>query len=137
MGKVNVTWVQSKQFVGTDSTSHSVVLSSPDDGIGVKPSDLLLLSLAGCTAYDVVNILTKKRVKLTGVQIIVDGEQQPDPPWTFTKIHVHYKVTGIDLKKADVEKAIELSEEKYCSVSNTLKQAVEITHEVEVIDAGA
>ena len=78
-----VKWLEEKQFVGIDSTGHSVVLSSLADGVGMKPSELLLVSLAGCTAYDVVEILAKKRQKLESLTIEVRGEQEPDPPWAY------------------------------------------------------
>ena len=132
MGKVNITWVQGKQFIGTDSTNHSVVISSADEGVGMKPSELLLVALGSCTAYDVVNILTKKRFRLHDVKITVDGEQDDNPPWVFKKIHIHYCVAGVDIKAEDVEKAIKLSKEKYCSVSATLAAAADITFDFEV-----
>ncbi len=134
MPQANITWVESKQFIGTDSTQHSVVMSSPDDGIGMKPSELLLVALGGCTAYDVVSILTKKRVRLTELHVSVSGEQESEAPWTFRKIHISYRVGGVSLKEADVKKAIELSESQYCSVSATLKHAAEITYDFEIID---
>ncbi len=137
MGTIHVTWVQGKTFIGTDSTNHSVVISSPADGVGMKPSDLLLVALASCTAYDVVNILEKKHAHITGVQVSAAGEQLPEAPWTFTKIHLRYVVTGIDVKAEDVAKAIELSEQKYCSVSATLKATVDITYDFEVQEAAA
>jgi putative redox protein len=130
---VSVKWLESRQFVGIDSTGHSAVLSSPADGVGIKPSDLLLISLAGCSAYDVVNILEKKRQKLDRLSIEVSGEQNPDPPWAFTHIHLIYRVRG-DVTKEAVNKAIELSEEKYCSVAATLRSSVELTWEVEFVD---
>jgi putative redox protein len=77
----------------------------------------------------------KKRAKITGVQITVDGEQAGQPPYVFTKIHIHYAVTGFGIKTNDVEKAIKLSKEKYCSVSQTLEPTVEITYDFEVIEA--
>jgi putative redox protein len=130
---VSVKWLESRQFVGIDSTGHSAVLSSPADGVGIKPSDLLLISLAGCSAYDVVNILEKKRQKLDRLSIEASGEQNPDPPWAFTHIHLIYRVRG-DVTKEAVNKAIELSEEKYCSVAATLRSSVELTWEVEFVD---
>lgn len=136
MGQVSVTWLQNQQFVGTDSTRHSVVLSGmgPEDGTGMKPSELLLVSLGGCTAYDVVNILRKKREKLTDLQVTVEGEQAADPPWRYIKVHVHYQVSGYNLNPMAVEQAIRLSEEKYCSVSATVAKSAEITYDFEVID---
>ncbi len=125
---VIVKWLEEKQFVGIDSTGHSVVLSSPADGVGMKPSDLLLVSLAGCTAYDVVEILAKKRQKLVGLTIEVSGEQEPDPPWTFRRIHTIFRLRG-DLDEKAVRQAIELSETKYCSVAATVRPSAELTWE--------
>ena len=134
MAKTTITWVDKFQFVGVDSSKHSVVISSQDEdnGVGVKPSELLLLSLGSCTAYDVVNILTKKRKKLISMQVEVEGTQSSNPPWPFTHIHVRYIVTGDGISEREVAQAIQLSHEKYCSVSATLKSAVELTHEYEV-----
>lgn len=111
---VRVKWVEKRQFVGIDSTSHAVVMSSPDDGIGMRPSDLLLVALGGCTAYDVVDILQKKRQPLAGLEVSVTGEQGAEPPWTYRKIHVQYTLHGKGLKEKAVADAIRLSEEKYC-----------------------
>ncbi len=135
MAQTTITWVQGKQFIGTDSTQHSVVISSADEGIGMKPSELMLAALGSCTAYDVVGILEKKRLKLRGLQINVTAEQDSEPPWTFRKFHLHYVVTGENLRAEDVAKAIELSESKYCSVANTLKLAAELTYDFEIVEA--
>ena len=129
-----IKWVESRQFVGIDSTDHSVVMSSPDDGIGMKPSDLLLVSLGGCTAYDVVSILEKKRQKLTGLEVAVSGEQDEESPWPFRKIHLHYTFRGKGLKEKAVKDAIELSEEKYCSVAATVRGVAEIDYEYTIIE---
>lgn len=130
MGTVRVKWLEKFQFVGIDSTRHSVVLSSPDEenGIGMKPSDLLLVALGGCTAYDVVNILAKKRQPLTGLEIEVAGEQQPEPPWKFTRIHLTYRLRGRGLDEKAVRDAIELSKNRYCSVSASLSETTEVTY---------
>ncbi len=137
MAQATIVWVQGKQFIGIDSTNHSVVISSPADGIGMKPGELLLASLGSCTAYDVVNILEKKRLKLTDLKVVVTAEQDADPPWTYRRFHVHYSVAGEGLRHEDVAKAIELSETKYCSVSNTLKLAAELTYDFELVDTSA
>jgi putative redox protein len=134
MGFSTITWVQGKQFIGVDSTKHSVVMSSADEGIGMKPSELVLVALGGCTSYDVVNILGKRRVHLTNLEVQVTGEQSQDPPWAFTQIHVHYKACGVNLDPAEVEKAVKLSKEKYCSVSATLEKSVQITYDIEVLE---
>lgn len=87
----------------------------------MKPSELLLVALAACTAVDVVEILRKKRQDLQGLRITVSGEQDADPPWTFRRIHIHYALRGAGLTSEGVEQAIRLSEEKYCSVAATLR----------------
>ncbi len=135
MGSATVTWVQSLQFVGTDSTKHSVVVSAPDEanGVGMKPSELLLVSLAACTAYDVANILQKKRKRISQLRVEVEGEQQSTAPWPFTRIHLHYVIAGDGLSERDVAQAIHLSHEKYCSVSATLRPSVTLTHDYEIV----
>jgi len=133
MSQARVRWITGKQFIGTDSTNHSVVLSTPDEGIGMKPSELMLVALASCTAVDVVEILAKKRTPLESLEIEVDGQQDSDPPWTFRKIHVHYKLRGQGLTDKSVAQAIELSEEKYCSVAATLRGVAEITTSFELL----
>jgi len=136
MGIATVKWIEGKQFIGIDSTRHSVVLSTPDEGIGIKPSDLLLIAVASCSAVDVVEILEKKRMPLTYFEISVNGEQDQDPPWTFRKIHVYYKVGGKNLTEKAVAQAIQLSEEKYCSVTATVRATAQITTDFEILEMG-
>ena len=131
---VQVTWVQNEQFVGTDSTNHSIVLSTAKDGTGAKPSDMLLVALGACAGVDVVGILVKKRQKLSGLQIQVDGQQDADPPWAFRKIHVEYIVRGQGISEKAVQQAVELSEEKYCSVAATIRGAAEITSSYQIVE---
>jgi putative redox protein len=126
-------WLSGQRFVGIDSTNHAVVVSSTDEGIGVKPSDLLLLALAACTAVDVVDILAKKRLPLASLEIITSGEQDADPPWAFRKIHIKFRLAGAGLTGKAVEQAIRLSEEKYCSVAATIRGAAQITTEFEIL----
>jgi putative redox protein len=133
MASANVRWVSGKQFVGTDSTKHSVVLSTPDEGVGMKPSDMLLVGLAGCTAVDVVEILAKKRTPLSSLEIQTTATQDEDAPWTFRKFHMKYIVKGKGLTEKSVEQAISLSEEKYCSVAATVRGVAEITTEFEIL----
>ena len=136
MAEATIKWLEEKRFVGVDSTGHGIVISSAgeDGGIGVKPSDLLLLALGSCTAYDVVAILQKKRQKLTGLTVRVTAEQQTEEPWTFKHFHVHYIVRGHNLSEKAVSDAITLSDEKYCSVSATLKLGLPVTHDYEIIE---
>jgi putative redox protein len=128
---IQVKWLEDRQFVGIDSTGHSVVLSSPADGVGMKPSDLLLVALAGCTAYDVVDILEKQRQTLVSLTVEVSGDQDPEPPWTFRRIHTIYRLRG-NLDPNAVRRAIELSETKYCSVAATVRCAAELTWEFQI-----
>jgi len=132
MANANVRWIGGKQFIGVDSTNHSVVISTPDEGVGMKPSELLLVALASCTAVDVVEILLKKRIDLNALEITASGEQDSDPPWTFRKIHLFYKLGGKGLTKTAVEQAIQLSEQKYCSVSSSLRGVTQITTNYEL-----
>jgi putative redox protein len=134
MGTATVKWIGGKQFVGIDSTHHSVVLSTPDEGIGIKPSELLLIAVASCSAVDVVEILQKKRMPLTQLEISASGEQDQDPPWTFRKIHIHYRIGGKNLTEKAVSQAIQLSEEKYCSVAATIRATAQITTEFEILE---
>jgi putative redox protein len=129
MSEVRLDWVRGKTFVGTDSTKHAIVLSSPDEanGTGVKPSDLLLIGLAACASVDVVEILAKKRQAPEAMEVVVEGIQEADPPWTFRKIHMRFLFRGARLQAQAVEQAIRLSEEKYCSVAATIRCAAEIT----------
>jgi putative redox protein len=136
MGTVTIRWFEKTLMMGSDSNGHSIVIGrSPDpehEWAGVKPSDLLLMAVASCSAYDVVEILAKQRQPLQDLKVICTGDQGSDPPYTFTRIHVHYELRGaIDPKK--LEKAIRLSEDKYCSVIATLRPGVPVTSEFEII----
>ncbi len=136
MGQAVVKWLQNKQFVGIDSSKHSLVMSTQDEGnaVGMKPSELLLVALAACTAVDVVDILAKKRTPLSALEIEVRGEQDSEPPWAYRKIHLVYRLQGAGLTPASVEQAIRLSEEKYCSVAATVRGVAEITYEYQLQD---
>ena len=135
MAEATVTWLQDRIFVGTDSTKHSVVLSSPGEkgGVGMKPSELLLVSLASCTAVDIVSIFEKKRTPLDQLEIQVYGEQNEDPPWMFKNIKLSYRIKGEGVTEESAKRAIELSEEKYCSVSASLKGRVNIDYDFEIL----
>jgi len=139
-----ITWTgaDSQMFVGRDSFGHTVVAGSwprHEDADwteykGLKPSDLLVISLLSCSGYDVVMILKRQRQNLTGLTITADAQQDPEPPYAFTHIHLHYAASGPDLDEAKVARAIQLSEEKYCSVAATIRGVAEITHSYTVED---
>jgi putative redox protein len=136
MSEAKITWFGGKQFAAVDSSKHSVVLSAQDEAnaTGMKPSDLLIIALAGCSAVDVIGILTKKRQDVRGFEINVKGEQDSEPPWTFRRIEMEFVVTGRGIKEKAVEDAIRLSEEKYCSVSATVKGVAEIVTSYNIIE---
>ena len=122
------------RFISTDSTGHSVVLSTTDEGLGMKPSELILSALSACSSVDVVQILEKKKTPLTSLEVTVTADQDKDPPWAFRKIHLHFKLKGNNLVEKDVSYAIQLSEHKYCSVAATLRGVAEITTSFEILD---
>ena len=128
-------WVpESKRFISTDSTGHSIVMSTPKENTGMKPSELILSALAGCSSVDVVDILAKKRTPLSHLEVQVTAEQEADPPWTFRKIYMKFLVKGKGLTEKSVEQAIALSEEKYCSVATTLRGEAEIITSFEILE---
>ncbi len=137
MAKARVVWVEKGQFVGTDSSRHAVVMSTQDEenGTGMKPSELLLIALGACSAVDVVSILTKKRMPLSRLELEISGEQDADPPWTYRRAHLHYRLAGSGLTEKAVEQAVALSEEKYCSVAASLRPTVAISSYFEILPA--
>jgi putative redox protein len=118
-------------LAGKTDSNHWVMMDGPPElggsNAGTRPKELLLLALGGCTASDVISILQKKRVALEGLEIHVTAEQRDEYPQVFTGIHLEYVVQGDGVRPQDVERAIELSEKKYCSVSAMLRPAIPIT----------
>lgn len=142
MAEIQLKWTgeDSHLFLGRDSRGTVVPVGmwprkedpSWTEWRGPKASDLLVISLCACSAYDVVDILRKQRQSLTGLSITAQAEQAPEPPWAFTRIHLHYVLTGQDLDPVKVERAIALSQDKYCSVAATIRGVTTITHSYEV-----
>ena len=128
---VHLNWNPETQFILRDSENYQIVMKPK----GVKASDLLSMALIGCSSHDVVEILQKQRADLRELRVTADSVQDDDPPWRFRKIHIRFQAVGKGLDVEKVRKAIALSEEKYCSVYVTLREAVEITNEVEVVEA--
>ena len=128
----HVTQLQGITFAGTADSNHGVIMDGPLEfggrGAATRPKELLLLALAGCTGGDVVSILKKKRAPLDKLELRVTAEQAEEHPQVYTRIHVEYVCHGDGLRAADVERAIELSETKYCPVSAMLRPAVTLTH---------
>lgn len=133
MPTTTLRWAGDKTFVGTDSHQHSVVLSGDQPPRGVSPSEMLLVALSACSAYDVVDILEKKRKPLALLEVTADGKRTEDPPWAYSTIHVHYRLAGKDLTEKAVSQAIELSKQKYCSVAATIRGVADITTSFEIV----
>jgi putative redox protein len=129
--QVTLHWDPQELFTVRDASGHRIPVNM---GRGFGSSDLLSAALIGCSAYDVVEILRKQRQELNRLKVSAEAVQDEDPPWKFRKIHIHYQVIGRGLDPEKVGKAIQLSEEKYCSVYATLRDVIKITHEVEVVD---
>jgi putative redox protein len=122
-----VTWVEDKRFVGRASSGHAIVVDASVEKQGSSPMELLLIGMAGCTAYDVMSILEKKRQGVTGLEVSARAERAEEPPRVYTKIEVEYVLQGRDIKPKAVEDAIHLSKEKYCSASIMLGKTAQIT----------
>ncbi len=133
MASATVRWVGGLDFLGVGSNGHSVVLSGGKEAVGVKPSDMLLVALAACSSVDVVEILAKKRKPLSFMEVFVSSENDPDPPWTFRKIKVVYRLAGKGLTDKAVSQAVALSRDKYCSVAATLRGTAEIVTDFEIV----
>lgn len=125
-------------FEAKSGSGHTVSIDgAPEHGgqnLGSRPMELLLMGLGGCTAFDVVHILRKSRQDVTDCEVEVTAERSDDVPRVFTRIHVHFRVSGNDLNPAKVKRAVDLSSEKYCSASVMLRKAAEITHDFEIVD---
>ncbi len=135
MGEQRLIWSGTGlQFEGVTTYGEPVSLGGDPEGPGAKSSDLLPVSLAACTAYDVVVILRKQRQDLRGLEVRIASVQDPDPPWTFRSIHCHFVLTGV-VDHAKAGRAIDLAESKYCAVAATLRSSVEISHSHEVVPA--
>ena len=136
--KATIKWVDGVSFVAESESGHAVVLDGPPDAggrnIGMRPMEMVLAGMGGCTAFDVVSILQKARQPVTDCRVELSAERADEIPKVFTRIHVHFIVSGRGLKPAQVERAVKLSAEKYCSASIMLGKTAEITHDFEVVD---
>ena len=124
-----------RQFVATSGTGHHLLIDDPAGNTGAKPIELVAIALAGCTAFDVINILRKKRQQVTAYEVKVEADQAPNPPQVFTQVRIHHIVAGVDVSPAAIEDAIRLSEEKYCSVGAMVKQSAELHTTFEIVPA--
>ncbi|MGB9130361.1 MAG: OsmC family protein [Thiobacillus sp.] len=136
--KARVKLIEGVSFVGQSESGHSVVMDgAPESGgknLGVRPMEMLLMGLGGCSAFDIVMILRKGRQQVTDCVAYLSAERADSDPKVFTQIHVHFTVTGKGLDPKRVEQAVKLSAEKYCSASIMLGKTAEITHDFEVVE---
>ena len=139
--KARVQWLDGRAFVGESGSGHAVVMDgAPDSGgrnVGVRPMEMLLLGLGGCTAFDIVMILERMREKVTGLDIALEAERAGEDPKVFTHVKLIYKVTGRNLKPANVERAVNLSAEKYCSATAMFEKTAKVEHRFEIIEEGS
>lgn len=135
--KARIKWVEQVSFLGETESGHAVLMDGPPDGggrnLGPRPMEMVLIGTGGCTTYDVIHILKKGRQQVTDCVVEIAAERATEDPKIFTKIHFHFVVTGKDLKADQVERAIKLSAEKYCSASIMLGKVADITHDFEVV----
>jgi len=135
---LSVNWVDGMLMVGKSHSGHSITMDGPieigGENLGVRPMEMLLLGVAGCTMIDVVTTLQKMRQDLSHCEIKISAERANEHPKVFTDIHIHFIVKGKDLDSKKVDKAITLSAEKYCSASIMLGKTAKITHDFEVLE---
>lgn len=139
--KARVQWAGEALFLGESGSGHALVMDGPPESggrnLGVRPMEMLLLGLGGCSNFDVVSILRKSRQAVESCEVFLDAERAGEEPKVFTRIRMHFVVKGRGLKEAQVKRAVDLSAEKYCSASIMLERAgVEISHDYEIVELG-
>jgi putative redox protein len=138
--KARIQWIDNARFLAESGTGHTVVMDGPPEAGGTnqgpRPMELLLMGMGGCASFDVVHILKKGRHAVSACEAELDAERAEADPKVFTRIHLHFRVTGRGLTEAAVRRAVELSATKYCSASIMLGRTASITHDFEVIEAG-
>ncbi|MEJ6766072.1 MAG: OsmC family protein [Methylophilales bacterium] len=131
--KTQIKWMQGVSFKGKSESGHEVILDGPEElggkGLGMRPMEMMLIGMGGCTSFDVVTILKRSRQQITGCIAEIEAVRADAIPKVFTSIHIHFLIKGIDLQKKAVERAVELSANKYCSASIMLGKSVKITHD--------
>ncbi len=136
--RATIKWVDNVMFIGQSGSGHSVVIDGPPEAggenAGIRPMELMLVGLGACTSFDVVTILKKSRQDVTDCQAELEAERAEEVPQVFTRIHVHFIVSGHQLKSKQVERAVKLSADKYCSASIMMAKTADITHDFEIIE---
>jgi putative redox protein len=139
--KARIKWVEGVCFVGESGSGHAVVMDGPPESggrdLGIRPMEMILIGMGGCTAFDVMHILRRARQPVTDCVVEVEAERAEQPPRVFTHIHVHFIVSGDGLSEKQVARAVQLSAEKYCSASIMLGKAAKISHDYEIVAEGA
>ncbi len=134
--KARVKWVEDSTMLGESGSGHALVMDGPPEhggrNLGVRPMEMLLLGMGGCTEFDVLHILKKARQQVTGCVVELEAERAQDDPKVFTRIHVHFIISGPNLSEKHVTRAVSLSAEKYCSASIMLGATADITHDYEI-----
>lgn len=137
--RARVKWLQDVTFVGESASGHAVVMDGPPEhggrNIGIRPMEMLLLGLGGCASFDVINILKKSRQAVVDCEAQLEADRADMEPKVFTRIHVHFVITGKDLSDKHVKRAVQLSAEKYCSASIMLGKTAIISHDYEIREA--
>lgn len=136
--KARVKWIENAAFVGESESGHAFVIDGAQDGggrnLGPRPMEVVLLGTGACSAYDVVTILRKARQQIRDCHVEIDAERASTDPKIFTRIHMHFVITGQDVSPEHVKRAVALSSEKYCSASIMLGKSAEMTHDFEITD---
>ncbi len=133
--KANVKWIGDELFLGTSESGHTIVLDANGGNLAPSPLENVLISLGCCSSVDVVSILKKARQKTIGCQVEITGQRVDGVPKLFSDIHLHFIVEGTDVSEKHVERAVNLSADKYCSVALMLNKAVNITHDFTIKEA--
>jgi len=136
--KARIKWVEQVTFLGESESGHAVVMDGAPDGggrnLGVRPMELLLLGMGGSTSFDVIHILKKSRQSISDCVVEISAERAKKTPTVFTRIHIHFIISGYSLKEAQVKRAVQLSAKKYCSASIMLGKMAKISHDYEIIE---
>ncbi len=136
--EIKVNWAGEAAFIGESGSGHKVVMDGPPEGggrdLGPRPMEMLLLGTGACSSYDVISILKKSRQNVTDCEVVISSERAESEPRVFTRIHIYFRISGTDLKEKQVERAVSLSAEKYCSASIMLGATAEVSHDYEILE---
>jgi len=138
--KARVSLIDGVSFEGTADSGHRVIMDGPPElggqNRGTRPMEMLLIGLGGCSAFDVVRMLRKGRVEMTDCEVEIEAERAAQDPKVFTRIHLHFVVSGKNVPESKVRRAVQLSAEKYCSASIMFSQVARVTHDFEIVESG-